>query len=262
MATFTSDMAWSTKTDIYVKGRNLSELMGSLDLGGMLFLLLTGREPSAGEARMTNAMLVALVEHGMTPSALATRLTWLGAPENLQGAVASGLLGVGSRFVGPVDEVARLLQETVSGLRREDGEGLSREDVALYRPAADTIVSDFRSRRAIIPGIGHPIHDPEDPRTLRLFGLAEELDLSGPHVSLQRAIREAANDAYGRHFPINVTGAIGAIISDMGFPWQIARGFPVVSRCVGLIGHLREETERPLARTLWDEVEARVERPS
>lgn len=259
---FESDLAWSTKTDIFVKGRNLAEdLMGNIDLGQMMFLLLTGRLPSQAESKMINAVLVALVEHGITPSAMAARLTYLGAPENLQGAVASGLLGVGSRFVGPVDEVARVLQESLS-------EALSRHklqeppgDQSFYDNLAEELVAQFRRNRQIIPGIGHPIHDPEDPRAVKLFSLADELGLSGPHIRLQKAIQAAADRSFGKHLPTNVTGAIGAVISDMGFPWQIARGFPLVSRCVGLVAHIREELDRPMARRLWAETEQRTVPP-
>jgi citrate synthase len=243
-------MAWSTPTNVFVRGRDLDDLIGSVDLGEMLFLLLTGRLPTSSEGRITNAVLVALVEHGMTPSAMASRLTWLGAPENLQGAVASGLLGVGSRFVGSVDEVARTLQEAVAGLRRDDGTGTAADDVAFYARTAEELVADFHERRVPVPGIGHPVHKPEDPRTVRLTALAAELGLRGPHLCLQEAIRAAAGKRWGRHFPINVTGAIGAVVSDLGFPWQVARGFPVISRCVGLVGHLREELDHPMARSL------------
>ncbi|HEY8449216.1 MAG TPA: citryl-CoA lyase [Bacillota bacterium] len=262
---FISDLAWSTKTDIFVKGHNLAdELIGHIDLGGMMFLLLTGRRPSAAEATMTNALLVSLVEHGMTPSAMAARLTYLGAPENLQGAIASGLLGVGSRFVGPVDEVARVLQEALAEAVAAQGLTAApdpREQPAFYDEAAERIVADFRRQRRIIPGVGHPIHDPEDPRAVRLFALAAELGFAGPHTALQQAIQRAADRAFGKHLPVNVTGAIGAILSDMGFPWRIARGFPIVSRCVGLVAHIREELDRPLARRLWEETEQRTVPP-
>ncbi len=258
---FQSDLAWSTPTAIFVKGKNLSDLIGSIDLGEMLFLLLTGRTPGTAEGKMTNAVLVSLVEHGVTPSAIAARLTYLGAPESLQAAVASGLLGVGSHFVGSVEQVARILQEGMAKAGEQVPRGGASVEAECYRPVAEEIVTGFRARKTPIPGIGHPIHHPEDPRTERLFALAKDMELSGPHIALQCAIRTAANDAYGKHFPINVTGAIGAIVSDMGFPWQIARGFPVISRCVGLVAHIREEIEHPFARSLWENTERRTMRP-
>jgi citrate synthase len=251
-------MAWSTATNVFVRGQDLDDLIGTVDVGEMLFLLLTGRLPTSSEGRITNAVLVALVEHGMTPSAMAARLTWLGAPENFQGAVASGLLGVGSRLVGSVDEVARTLQEAVAGLRRDDG--TAADDVAFYAQTAEELVADYHERRVPIPGIGHPVHQPEDPRTVRLIALAAELGLRGPHLCLQQAIRVAAGRRWDRHFPINVTGAIGAIVSDLGFPWQVARGFPLISRCVGLVGHLREEIDHPMAQSLARDTELRIRR--
>lgn len=255
---FESDMAWSTPTQIFIKGHPLDDLIGTVDLGGMLFLLLAGRQPTSEELRMTNAVLVALVEHGMTPSAMAARLTWLGAPESTQGAVASGLLGVGSRLVGPVDEVARTLQEAVAGLRRDGAVQLPAHDVDFYSQTAEAIVADFAAKGTPVPGIGHPVHKPEDPRTVKLTELAAELRMQGPHLCLQQAIRHAAGERWNRHFPINVTGAIGAVVSDMGFPWRIARGFAVVSRCVGLVGHLHEEIHHPIARALAEDTERRT----
>jgi citrate synthase len=262
VTTLRSDMAWSTPRHVFVRGRDLDGLIGTIDLGEMLFLVLTGRLPTSSEARITNAALVALVEHGMTPSAIAARLTWLGAPENLQGAVASGLLGVGSRFVGSVDEVARMLQEAMVGLQHDDGTDTPADDVTFYAQAAETLVADFHERRVPIPGIGHPVHRPEDPRAVSLIALVDELGSRGPHLCLQEAICAAAGKRWGRHLPINVTGAIGAVVSDLGFPWQIARGFPVISRCVGLVGHLREELGHPIARSLARDTEVRITRIS
>lgn len=244
-----SDLARSTPTTVSIRGKDLVEAMGTTDIGSFFYYVVMGRDPSDAEATIVNAILVGLVEHGLTPSALAARLTYLGAPESLQGAVASGLLGVGSQFVGPVEEVSRVLQVACAQL---DGE----VEEERYSGVAQQIVREFRDRRAAIPGVGHPVHRPEDPRAVRLFGLADELGVAGRHARLQRAIGEAADAALGRHLPINVTGAIGAIVSDLGVPWQVARGFPLVSRAVGLIAHIREELDTPIARHVWHEVEA------
>lgn len=237
---FSTRQGRSNPDRIFVRDFDLTEeLMGELDLGEMTFLVLRGRRPDEREARMINTVLVTLVEHGLTPSALAARLTAYGEPESLQGAVASGLLGVGSRFVGPTQNVAELLQTTL-----EEADGDSPGEMA------EEVVGEYRRRGDILPGLGHPEHDP-DPRSVKLFGLADELDLAGEAVGLIQAIQTEAEERLDRSLPINVTGAIGAILTDMDFDWRVVRGFSVISRCVGLVGHFQEELEDPIGPELW-----------
>ena len=151
-----SEMGWSTRDRIVVRGKDLvTELLGKASLGDVAFLELKGRLPTAKESIVFNAVVVALVEHGMTPSAIASRMTYLGAPESLQGAVAAGLLGLGDRYGGSVEGVARMLQEAI-----ETGGG------------ARSIVEECRRRKEPVPGLGHPIHKPIDPRVPKLFEIA------------------------------------------------------------------------------------------
>jgi len=241
-----SEMGWSTATEIRVRGFDLcSDLIGRVNLGDMAFLELKGRLPEPHESVILNACLVALVEHGITPSTLATRLTYLGAPEAIQGAVAAGLLGLGSVFVGTIEGAARFLQES---LRDQPAD-------ADLDAIARRIVTEHRERRAAIAGLGHPVHKPHDPRTVRLFALAREQGIAGRYVDLMERVRCEAEEQYGRILPINVTGAIGALVSELGFPWQIARGLGVMSRAIGLVGHIWEEVQRPMAREIWFRVE-------
>lgn len=241
-----SNLAYSTRTDIYVRGKNLcNELMGTINLGDMAFLELTGRMPSKGESVVFNAMLISLVEHGMTPSTIAGRMTYLGSPEAMQGAVAAGLLGMGSVFVGTMEDAARLVQMNIT----KDTEKSKIDEIAA------NIVAEFRKDGNHLPGFGHPIHKPDDPRTLRLWDLAEENDLSGRYVMLMKAIGQEANKQYGKHMTINVTGAIGAIASEMGFPWKIVRGFGVMARAIGLVAHIQEEIADPMGREIWFRIE-------
>jgi citrate synthase len=237
-----SGIASSDAERITVRGLDLtSELMGKVNLGDMAFLELLGRLPSAGESMVFNAMLVALVEHGTTPNTLAARLTLLGAPESLQGAVAAGILGLGSVFVGTIEGAARMLQEALSRAPVD-------ADLDLL---AQRMVRDHRERGEPIPGLGHPIHKPVDPRTVRLFELARVHDLDGRNVELILRVGLEAERSFGRALPINVTGAIGALASELGIPWQICRGLGVMSRPIGLVAHLLEEMDRPMARELW-----------
>src|SRR5439155_1407799 len=109
-----SELAWSSPDRIVVRGHDLvQDLIGKASLGDVAFLELKGRLPTEQESTVFNAIAITLVEHGMTPSAIAARLTYLGAPESLQGAVAAGLLGLGERLGGPVEDAARMLQQAI-----------------------------------------------------------------------------------------------------------------------------------------------------
>jgi len=224
-----SDLGWSTPERIVVRGKDLpNEILGHLNLGDMAFLELTGRAPNEKESRIFNAMVVTLVEHGITPSALAARLTYLGAPEALQGAVASGLLGLGSVFVGSMEGVARILSEAV-----EKGKD------------AKAVLAENRR----MPGLGHPIHKPVDPRSVRLFEIARETGHYGKYCKLMEAV------ARDKNITLNATGAIGALACELGLDWKIVKGLGVMARAIGLVGHILEETREPMAEELWHRVE-------
>jgi citrate synthase len=241
-----SALSHSTPDRITVRGFDLTaDLMGRVNLGDMAFLELAGRLPAEGESIVFNAMLVALVEHGITPNTLAARLTYLGAPEALQGAVAAGLLGLGSVFVGTIEGAARLLQDALPP---------GAADADLPAVAAQ-IVQDHRARGERIPGLGHPIHTVVDPRTTRLFALAAEHGLAGRHVQLMELIAQEANSRSSRTLPINVTGAIGALAGELAIPWQICRGLGIMARAIGLVAHLLEETHDPMAAEIWRRVD-------
>ncbi len=247
-----SRLGASTVDRVWVRGMDLCrDLLGTVNLGDMAFLELRGRLPTPGESRLTNAILVALVEHGITPSALATRLTYLGAPEAVQAAVAAGLLGLGSVFVGSIEGAARLLTEALAGAPAG----------ADLKALAAAKVAEFKARKAPIPGIGHRTHVRGDPRTARLFAIAAEEGLSGRYVALMEAIGEAAGQAFARTMPVNATGAVGALLCEMGFDPRVARGFGVMSRAIGLVGHIFEELQNPMAREIYHRVEREATRP-
>ncbi|MEA2657286.1 MAG: citrate synthase [Chloroflexota bacterium] len=239
-------MGSSTADQITVRGLDLVEdLIGKVTLGDMAFLELKGRLPTAKESVVFNALAVTLVEHGMTPSAIAARLTYFGAPESVQGAVAAGLLGIGDRFGGSVEEAARTLQEALAGA--DEGADLNE--------MARQIVASHKERKRPIAGLGHPIHKPADPRTARLFALAAENGLSGRFVRLMEAISVEAGRAHGRELPVNATGAIGAIASELDIPWQVSRGLAVMARAIGLVGHIQEELREPLSAEIWSRID-------
>ncbi len=236
-----TDIAWSTPDSITVKGYDMvRDILGKLSLGDMAFLELTDRLPTPQESIVFNAIAVTLVEHGLTPSAIVARMTYAGAPEAMQSAVAAGLCGLGSVFVGSMETAARMLQE------------------GLPDPAAKTdldaiagqIVEKFHSRKQIIPGIGHHFHKPVDPRAPRLFQIAAENGMAGPYVKLMQLIAQQAARTYAKTLPVNATGAIGAIASELKLSWKIVRGIGVMARAIGLVGHIREEMRDPMAREI------------
>ena len=216
-----SDLGWSTTDRIVVRGKDLpGEILGHLNLGDMAFLELTGRTPNPKESKLFNAMVVTLVEHGITPSALAARLTYLGAPEAMQAAVAAGLSGLGSVFVGSMEGVARMLSENA------DVDQMKR-----------------------VPGLGHPLHKPVDPRTTRLFEIARETGFYGKYCQRMEEIGRQ------KKLVVNATGAIGALACELGLDWRAVKGLGVMARAVGLVGHLLEEAREPMAESIWHHVE-------
>lgn len=240
---------------IWVGGHDVTDLMGELTLTELAYLLLVGRRPDRRERRLTDAVLVSLADHGVTPSSLATRLTYTGAPESVQGAVAAGLLGAGSVFLGPAGDAAIQLAEAVTarGLDR----GSSDEELATVAAelVADRIESGLR-----MPGLGHPVHRHGDPRTGRLTALAEEEGGLGVHLRLLLAIGRAHEGATGKYLPVNGAGAGGAVLVDVDIPAQVVRGFVLIARTAGLVAHLGEEMRTPIGGRLWLETEERASR--
>jgi citrate synthase len=239
-----SGIGRSTPDAITVRGRDLAtELMGKVSFTELAFFLTANRMPSAGETRLFDAALVALADHGLTPSVLAARLTWTGATESLQGAVAAGLLGAGNVFLGVVEDTARFVA------------------AILADPAADAVeraVQASISAGRRIPGLGHPVHRVEDPRTPRLYAIAEEAGIPTPHLATLQAVADAHAAATGKRLPINGAGVAGAAFADLGFPPEIVRGFALLARTAGIIGHLAEEMAEPIGRQLWLDVEHRA----
>ena len=239
-----SAMGWSQPDRIVVQGRDLcTELLGRISLADMAWLELTGTMPTPDQSPVFEALLLVLVEHGPTPMALATRLTYLGAPEALQAAVAAGICGMGTTFAGTAEGAARLLQDAPEG-----------DPAAL----AKAIVDEHLSARRTIPGIGHPLHKPVDPRTPVLFDLAARHGLRGRHVALMEAVAAEAERRSGKSLPINATGAIGALATELGLDWRLCRGLAVIGRAIGLVGHIAEELRNPIAREIWQRVEHEV----
>jgi citrate synthase len=235
----TTKIARHTAQAIYIRGESLvDDLIGKLTFTEMMYFQMLGRRPTPAQTRILDAVLVTLMEHGITPSAIATRLIYDSCPEAIQAAVAAGILGVGSTFIGTMEGCAANLQEILSSSSQE---GKAKE-----------IANRFRQAKQPIPGFGHPHHKPDDPRTPRLLAIAEEAGVPGRHIRALRLLAGEVDAAWGRHLTINATGAVAALLGEIGVPQEVMRGVAVVSRAAGLVGHIREEQLDPSARHLWD----------
>jgi citrate synthase len=241
----TTELCLATPDDVVLRGRSLPRaIIGKATFTESIYFLLTGRDPTPAQLAVVDACLVTLMEHGLTPSAVATRLTYGSAPEAMQGAVAAGLLGVGSVFVGASEACAQLLARIVAA-----------PDAAAE---AGTIVAASRAAGTRLPGFGHPLHRPVDPRTVALFELARAHAAFGAHCTALEQLSAAVDAASGRAISVNATGAIAALVLDAGLPAGILRGIALISRCAGLVAHIREEQESPAMRQLWEAAEAAV----
>ena len=227
--------------EIRVRGKDLcNELIGRLTFTEMMMLHLTGKTPTEQQVKIVDAVLVTIMEHGLTPSAIAARQTWFGAPEALQGAVAAGILGVGSRFAGTSGDCAKLLQEIVDAGERGGQE------------TALAIVKRFREAKRPVPGYGHPDHKNGDPRVARLVEIANGLGVEGKYIEAMNLLGETINKVTGRNLVINASAAIGAVLAEVGIPIGIMRGLVIVSRAAGVVGHIQEEMEQPASPYVWD----------
>ena len=230
-----TDIASNDLHHIWVRGNDLTaDVMGSRTFTDTIFLLIAKRFPEQNEREIVDAMLVSLMEHGLTPSAMVARVTYAVAPESLQGAVAAGLLGAGGVVLGSMEECGKVLTRIAS----EVDAGSTQEE------AIANLVAEYRAAGKHLPGMGHAIHTEGDPRAARLFELATKLGFHGRHVAALQGLADAA--ARSKPLPINVTGAVAAILLELGIPWKLHRGFALISRSAGLIAHIGEELEQPI----------------
>jgi citrate synthase len=228
---------------VEVRGRDLTgDLMGRLSFTEYFHLLLTGREPNDDERFFLDLLLVAIAEHGMMPSNVAARMTLAADPDSLHGAVAAGVLGAGPVILGTSELCAQLLQETVA-------EGADPVKV----------VSAIHARRGRVPGFGHPVHKPLDPRAERILELADARGVSGPHVALARRFRDAVSEVWAKPLPMNVSMPIAAVMLDLGLPVSAVETVPILARTASLLAHLAEEQEHQLGFLMAARAEEAIE---
>lgn len=242
----TTELCTHSLTGMSYRDRDLvNELIGERSFTDVMFTQIMGRRPRPVDLRIVDAVLITLMEHGLTPSAIATRLIYMSAPENLQGAVSAGLLAVGSQFVGTMENCAALLEQLLAS---SDIDAKARE-----------IAQDYRARKQALPGFGHHLHKPDDPRSIKLIQLAQqETELGQAHVNALLTFNKAIDEIYGRHITINATGAVAALLGEIGIPTHLMRGFAVISRAAGLVSHIAEEQRMPSGRFIWETIDEAI----
>lgn len=232
-----------TLTSLHYRDANLVEdLMGKKTFTEVMLMQILGRTPRPVDLRITDVVLIVLMEHGLTPSAIATRLIYMSAPENLQGAVSAGLLAVGSSFVGTMENCARLLDRILAAAD-PDAEALE-------------IARHYKGLKSPVPGFGHHLHKPVDPRAYKLLELGRaEPELAGDKLRALESLSKAVDSVASRPITLNATGAVAALLGEIGVPTNVMRGFAVISRAAGLVAHIVEEQNSPSGRFIWDTVE-------
>lgn len=247
---FPTSLGTSTADEIRLLGQDLTaDLMGQVGFGELAFWLVTLRRPTPGEVRVFEAVLVALADHGFTPTAIAARLTYLSAPDSLQGALAAGLLGGGSRFLGVTEDCGQFLHRALAA-HQEAGHALPEDDAGWDALALEAVRS-ARADGRFVPGLGHPVHKEQDPRTPVLIGIAEEEGLRGPHLRLFEAVGRVHEQVLGRRLPLNGAGVCGAALADLGLPVELLRGFALLARAAGLLGQIAEEHRRGIGMDVY-----------
>jgi citrate synthase len=252
--TYPTSLGTSDVTSISLLGQDLAQdLMGKVGFGELAMWLVTQQRPTPGQVRVLEAVLVALADHGFTPTAIAARLTWLSAPDSLQGALAAGLLGGGSRFLGVTEDSGAFLADVLARHAAEVPDDV--EDDGAWEPLALSAVREAKQAGRFVPGLGHPVHKEGDPRTPRLMQIAEEECLKGPHLRLFDAIGRVHPEVLGRWLPLNGAGVCGAALADLGLPPELLRGFALLARTAGLLGQIAEEQRRPMALDVYLDVD-------
>ncbi len=237
----------SDATSISLLGHDLAgELMGKISFGELALWLAMQQRPTQQQVRLFEAVLVSLADHGFTPTAIAARLTLYSAPDALQGAMAAGLLGGGSRFLGVTEDTGRFLAGVLASV-----EGQLPDTDEQWDALARRAVTEQRAARRFVPGLGHPVHKTADPRTTVIIDIAEQEGLRGPHLRLFEAIGRVHAEILGRKLPLNGAGVAGAALADLGLPPELLRGVALLARAAGLLGHIAEELRRPIAPDIY-----------
>ncbi|NOY88017.1 MAG: citryl-CoA lyase [FCB group bacterium] len=215
---------------IRVRGYNITDIMEKLSYAETVYLILKGELPSKAEAELMNAILVSSIDHSATPPSVLGARTVISGGNSLNAAVAGGVLVIGDTHGGAIENSARIMQQWA---KKDD-------DV---NNIAEELVTWLKENKKRMPGFGHRLHK-VDPRTAKLFEIAQRNGYKGKHIDLCKAIEKTLEQKLGKKLPINVDGAIAAVISDMGFDWRLGKAFFIISRVPGLVAHAYEEMTR------------------
>jgi citrate synthase len=233
---------------IGIRGRNLvDDVMGHYSFTQLLLLQALGTEPTPRQVQIVDAVMVTIMEHGLVPSAVVTRLTHYGAPESFQGAVAAGLLGVGDRYAGTASECGAVLERIVAVPQTQ------------RRDQAESEVARYQASKRPVPGFGHPIHQALDPRVERLLSVVRDSGGDGEYVQAMYLLQDTLRDVLGKPLVTNISAAMGAVMAEAGVPSGMMRGIVLTARCAGLVGHLFEEMRQPAAHHMWQAAEGAVD---
>lgn len=244
-----SAISTADESRIEVRRRDLcQDLMGNVGFTEFFFLLTTGRQPSEEQRFFLDLLLVAIAEHGLTPTVQAARMTYDADPASLQAAVAAGILGCGTVVLGTSELCGKVL---VEAKRRVDAGA----DAAAV--AAETS-RQVHAAGGKMPGFGHPLHKPVDPRAQRIVELAEERGIAGPHLALAQAFEVAVPQAWGKALPMNVSMTIAAVLLDLDFPAAMIKAIPILARTAGLLAHLAEEQGNQIGFLMASQGEAAI----
>lgn len=220
--------------DIYLRGYHFLELGEKVDFASVVYLLFKGELPTEGQAKVINALMVAICDHGIAPSEATTRIVAAsGSP--LQAAIAAGILTIGDLHGGAGETCARIFQEA---LQQGKAQGKTVEQIA------EDLVTEQRKAGRKVDGYGHPLHPAGDPRGPWLLKVADKWGVSGEHTALARAVEKTLEALLGRKVGINIDGASAAVLSDLGLDWRLARAFVIIPRSAGLAAHAWEEATR------------------
>jgi citrate synthase len=220
---------------LVMRGRDvLTDVLGKMTFAQAFYFIVTGKDIEPTKLPVLDACMIVLMDHGITPTAIVARLIADSLPGQAQIGIAAGTMMIGEKFVGTMTGMGSLLLEGVA----------SGKEPRVW--ARETVESAAKLKRRL-PGFGHPYYHPTDPRTSRLMEIAREHGISGPYIALVHILSEELDRVSRKHLTLNVTGALGALLCELGFPAAAMRGLAVVSRAAGLVAHTVEEAGQPVS---------------